>query len=487
MDRTAAGYRQESVTPSRLSRAFLLSFLFCAFALRWSFPPYPTELFGKAGILIVVLAFAAIIRHVRYVALLGIAATLGVTTAMAVVQFQVHVITPTSIESFADDSKRTLRGIIVGDPDVRPMVSKYIVDVDSLMNADGVWEPADGLVLASDKSGWPEHFYRDAVQISGKLDRPGKIEDFSYDNYLSIRGIYAVMSPATVQTVRPGALPGGFLGWRAVYAGLIGIRQRFELQIQRVYPEPHASFLAGLLTGSRAGIPQNLTDDFRTAGLSHIVAISGYNITIIISLLSGMLFFIPLRWRFPVLVAGISAFTLLVGASASVVRASIMGILGLFAIQMERKSDMRLAILWTAFIMTAWNPPSLWFDAGFQLSFLAIIGLTELSGWLDRILRWMPDTLGIRTSLSATLAAQIGTFPLILLLFKRVSVIAPIANLLVAPLIPLAMLLGFAGTMISFLWFELGQLIGYGGWGLLEIIIIIAHWSARVPYATVGF
>jgi competence protein ComEC len=246
-----------------------------------------------------------------------------------------------------------------------------------------------------------------------------------------------------------------------------------------------ASLLTGLLTGSRGGMPEELLESFRVAGLSHIVAISGYNITIIITLVGGMLFWVPLKKRFPLLVAGIALFTLFVGASASVVRAAVMGVLGLLALQQNRKADIRLLVLWSAFFMLLINPRQLWFDAGFQLSFLAVIGLAELSRPVGKALARLPETLGIRESLTATMSAQISTLPLTMLVFKQLSLVAPFANLLVAPLIPLAMLLGFIGTVLGFAWEPLGLPPSYLAWGLLNMIIVIGKSAASLPYAAV--
>ncbi len=471
---------------SHLSYGFLLSFLLTAFFLQWASPPFTTPVWLAAFFVTVLLVALCAVRQLRLLIAPTAAAALGMFVAMIAISMHAHVSLPTDIENATDGKKHALHGFIVADPDKRPMQTKYTVAVDTMRDEHGEWQPVTGRVLVTDRQGWPEHAYLDEVHVSGKLERPGKIEDFSYDNYLRMHDIYAVIYVANVTTIAPQSYPTGFLGYRTIFAGLLRLREGFESQIARVYPEPHASFLAGLLTGSRRGIPDALTEQFRISGLSHIIAISGYNITIIIALLSGLLFFVPFRLRFPVLSVGIIAFTVLVGASASVVRAAIMGILGLLAIQLGRQAQIRLSILWTAFLMVLWNPTLLWFDAGFQLSFLAVIGLSELSPWLTRVFHRVPDTLGIRTSLIATVAAQIATLPLLILLFKRVSIISPIANLLVAPLIPLAMLTGFVGTVLSFVWFPLGQLVAYAGWGLLELIILIAKLCAAIPYASVG-
>ena len=377
-----------------------------------------------------------------------------------------------------------VRGRIVAEPDRRPMQTKYTVEAEEIRLSSGTLiSPVHGKVLATDASGWPEYSYGDAVVVRGTLEKPGKIEEFYYDRYLSRFGVYAVIYRASLENAPTSHVP-GLSPLAKINGTLFAVKQTFESQINRLYAEPHASFMAGLLTGSRRGIPEHLMDVFNTTGLTHIIAISGYNITIIIAMIAGMLFWLPLKIRFFPAVVAIAIFTLFVGASAAVVRASIMGILGLLALQTGRQSEVRLTILWTLFLMLLWNPKELWYDAGFQLSFLAVLGLTEIAPHLDPIFQYIPKTLGMREVLQMTVAAQLSAVPLILFLFGRLSLIAPVANLLVAPFIPLAMLFGFCGTVASFFWFPLGQLIGFIGWGCLEWIIFAAESLANFPFAS---
>jgi competence protein ComEC len=373
----------------------------------------------------------------------------------------------------------TLTGWVDEEPDRRPLQTKYTVRVHLLTNGSGATAAVHGRVLATDHRQWPEFSYGDPVHIRGLLERPGAIETFRYDNYLSLSDIYAVMYRASIQRAE------GVKSGNALFAILFHTKQQFEAQINRLYPEPHASFMAGILTGSRKGIPDAVLEDFNTTGLTHIIAISGYNITIVVSVVSAALFWVPLRWRLVPSMVAIIAFTLFVGASAAVVRSAIMGILGVCALTLGRQYHVRLAILWAAFGMLCWNLKFLWYDAGFQLSFLAVIGLTELSPLLNRIFARVPAVLGLREGLQMTCAAQVFAVPLIVLLFGRLSLIAPIANVLVAPFIPLAMLFGFLGTIVSTVAFVPGQIIAYLGWGCLEWILQVSQLLARIPFASI--
>jgi len=459
--------------PVHIAYFFLGSFLTTIFLLKWwQEVLYPRGLWILLGFIAINSLFLTTVRRPLVTVILGI------TCALLAVSRTTHIPTPETVDSFANSKRVTIQGIIAEEPDRRPMQTKYTIEVRTLKNASGTVVPVTGRTLVTDREQWPEFEYGDEVEVTGKLEKPGQIEAFQYDRYLSRYGIYSVMYFANIKHISSGH-------GNPFFALLFKVKQKFEYQINRLYAEPHASFLAGLLTGSRKGIPSHLLDDFQITGLTHIIAISGYNITIIISVIAGMLFWLPLRQRFLPSIVAIAAFTLFVGASAAVVRASIMGILGLLALQTGRQSHTRLAILWTLFAMLIWNPKYLWYDAGFQLSFLAVLGLTELSPHMERWFTKIPATLGIREALQITISAQIFAVPLIVLLFGRLSLIAPIANVLVAPAIPLAMLFGFVGTVLSWLWFPLGQLFAYLAWAFLQWIVLVAKVMAHVPFASV--
>ena len=471
--------------PRHCSYAFLLSFIVSVFLLQWNQRAlYPAELWQNLLLLGLVGLLACVPRRTRKTGCTCIALALGIAFACGTVARTTHEPTVLSVDTYATGQMVEVRGRIVAEPDRRPMQTKYTVEAEEIRLSSGTLiSPVHGKVLATDASGWPEYSYGDAVVVRGTLEKPGKIEEFYYDRYLSRFGVYAVIYRASLENAPTSHVP-GLSPLAKINGTLFAVKQTFESQINRLYAEPHASFMAGLLTGSRRGIPEHLMDVFNTTGLTHIIAISGYNITIIIAMIAGMLFWLPLKIRFFPAVVAIAIFTLFVGASAAVVRASIMGILGLLALQTGRQSEVRLTILWTLFLMLLWNPKELWYDAGFQLSFLAVLGLTEIAPHLDPIFQYIPKTLGTREALQMTVAAQLSAVPLILFLFGRLSLIAPVANLLVAPFIPLAMLFGFCGTVASFFWFPLGQLIGFIGWGCLEWIIFAAESLANFPFAS---
>lgn len=414
------------------------------------------------------------LKNYRSVVLVGIAA---IALGFCTVARSVHVPDDSSIERFAPAKNATLTGVIIKQPDDRQTKMDYLLRVQTIQaTLTGAIVPAHGHILITDKSLSCRFGPGDIVMIRGNLKLPFGDNESSYKNYLALSSVYATFE------VRSCAVT-GFDHHFAILRTLWKLRSAFEERITLIYPEPTGSLLAGLLTGSRSGLPQRIHDAFRRTGLSHIVAISGSNITIILGIMTHILFFLPKRYKLIPSVIGIALFTLFVGGSASVVRAAIMGSIGLLAVTGGRLPHARLATLWTAFFMLLWNPLQLWYDAGFQLSFLAVIGLIELQPILTKLCERVPEFGGIREALLTTIAAQCTTTAWSAYAFGQFSLIAPIANILTTPFIPLAMLFGFIGSIIGWVVPILGKLIGFPAFLILTYIIRTAETLAKVPYA----
>ncbi len=458
--------------------AFLLAFLVVTCALRWwqsaAYPLWVWQLLGSGAVIGLLLGW---IRRARSVGTLVLAASAGCAVAFLCVMRTTHVPTPSSIDAHANGQKIAVTGRIIGI-DARDATIRYTLDTASLIEQERTLD-VHGKLLVIDRFLYPKFQYGDTISVSGKLERPEPFQGFRYDDYLSTFDLYALMRPDSLKLEQPAS---GF----SFYGTLIWLRQRVSARINLLLPEPYAALLDGLLTGNRTSLPESVLQDFTTAGLTHMLAISGYNIAIIITLIGSILFFLPLRWRLIPSIVAIIVFTIFVGASASVVRAAIMGILGIVALHGGRLSDTRLAVLWTAFFMMAINPKEAWFDPSFQLSFLSVMGLIEAQPYMERFLKYVPETLGIRDALALTLAAQLFAAPWGALLFGQVPLISPLANLLAAPLVPLAMLTGSLALLGSFLWLPLGYAIGMITWVIEALMLWIVHLSAAVPYASVA-
>lgn len=248
-----------------------------------------------------------------------------------------------------------------------------------------------------------------------------------------------------------GILRGHFFDWRAredTYAppaALQTIRMRFEGALSRALPEPQSSFASGILLGRSPRFPRELSEMLARTSTIHLVAVSGYNITIVAAatLSSLAVLGVPAAAAWWLSVATVILFTLLVGAPASAVRAAIMGILLLFGRRVGRESPKRLALTVAAAGMVLVQPSLLRFDLGFQLSFLAAIGLFWLSPIVAKTIFRGRKFAGIAGIISDTLGAQIMVAPWLLYVFGRLTLTGSIANFVALPVMPFAMFWSF--------------------------------------------
>lgn len=379
----------------------------------------------------------------------------------------------------------TVEGVVADEPQQSSGWATLRVNVDRV-EVDGNHEARGALVAKGPL--YPEVRYGDRVRLRGKLQAPPVLADFSYRDYLARQGVFSHMPLASVSVLEHGR-------GNPIRAALIAVRARAAWAIARLLPEPEASLLTGILTGKDDGIPADVLDAFRAAGTAHIIAISGFNISII----SGALIRLLRRHMRPT-AAGVSAlvavavYTLVVGAGASVLRAAIMGSLYIIATAFGRKGDALTLLVAAGWGITLWQPQAL-LDVGFQLSFAATLGmillLPRLDGALRRLRGMGPASAGDWLDSAAqpvlvTLAALIMTLPISAYHFHRVSLATIPANLVVFPAQPAIMSLGGGGTLLGMIWPPLGQPLAWGAWLFLTFTIRASEWFARIPLSQVS-
>jgi competence protein ComEC len=389
---------------------------------------------------------------------------------------RIHASEPKLTESriaFYNEKKATFTAIVV-EVDERLDQIKLTVDARSLNS-----KKVNGLVLIKTPL-FPKYEYGDEVDVTCKLKTPQPIEDFRYDNYLARYNIYSVCYNAGIFVKNKNQ--GNWLKAR-----LLNLKNILVSSINQTLPEPHAAFLAGILIGERKGLPPALVADFQTTGVSHIVAISGYNISVMAAMIMNLClsFKINRKRAFFVIVIGLIFFVILTGASAAVIRAAVMGIIVLIAKQVGRQSQVRNVLALTALIMLIINPKILLYDAGFQLSFLATLGLIYFVPVIEKYFQWLPEKLAIRENLTTTMSAIIFTTPLILFQFGRLSIVAPLVNVLILSCIPLSMTIGFIQVLIGIFFAPAGRFVGYLTWLILTYIIKVVSFFGDWKYAAV--
>lgn len=360
-------------------------------------------------------------------------------------------------------------GCIVSEVDVRRDHAKYTLEVSGV----------ETKVLLN-VARYPLYRYGDCFDFRGELEFPSPIEDFRYDLYLKRYGIGYVSYQPEILKVYPRE------GW-SFFGELYDFKTLLNFQIGRLFGEPAGGLISGILLGSRRGISEDLNENFQLVGLSHILAISGYNITILI-LFVGLLFgFLSRKMKVVFSIMVIVLFVLLVGAGASVVRAGIMGGISLLALFYGRQYFVGFVLLLTAFLMAAANPYVLLFDSGFHFSFMATLGLIYLAPSLEKFLLFLPNKFLIRESFLMTLSAQLMVLPLALNNFQGISLIAPIVNLMILPLIPLLMLLSALALAVSFFNFYFGVLVAFSVEILVDFLVWVVEFSADLPFSFLPF
>jgi len=250
----------------------------------------------------------------------------------------------------------------------------------------------------------------------------------------------------------------------------------------RMLPEPHAGFLAGILFGTRAAMTKELIDAFVATGTIHIVALSGQNLSIFTGTLATWFASLFSRRLASLLIMFILVWFLwFVGPSPSLVRAVIMGSLTLFAVIFGRRNLSLLSLVLAVSIMLLLNPS--WIDdLSFQLSVLATFGIILFGSpkGTKNMWSWIQDELRI------TLAAQLFTTPLIFFQFHRISLVAPLTNILIGWTMPFLMGLGWIAAIAGYLWLPLGALPAWAAWVLLTYVIRAVEITAMIPWASIG-
>lgn len=267
---------------------------------------------------------------------------------------------------------------------------------------------------------------------------------------------------------------------------MLGLRDAFSRSIKHAIVEPSASLGIGFVVGQKTSLPAQLDEQLRIVGLTHLVVASGYNLTILVRFAKRLF-----EKRSKYMVAFMSAilivgFIAISGASPSMVRAGIVAGLSVLAWYYGRRFHPLLLILYVAALTAMIRPTYLWSDVGWWLSFLAFFGVLIISPLVIRAIMRDHEVPALVQIVFETVAAQIMTLPLILMVFGNLPVLALIANVLSAPLIPLAMLLTFIAGVGTMLAPALGAIIALPAEILLSYFVAVIRTLSRPEWAQVA-
>jgi competence protein ComEC len=392
--------------------------------------------------------------------------------------------TPRSVRLLNDQGDLLLQGVVVDDPRRTADGQRALLAAEQVA-IGGKTRSAEGLVLVK-LPAYPERRYGDRLRLTGALTTPGEAKrpgEFDYRQYLARKRIFSLMEPKAARLVGQG-------NGSPLWSALLALRDRARQVLLRELPEPQASLAVGILLGLQSSIPDDVSATFSATGTSHILVISGWNITIIATALYAVAGGLKLSQRaaFWAILVCIWLYTLFVGASPTVIRAAVMGTLVVLGQRLERRSHAWTTIFAACWAMTLWDPQTLW-DLGFQLSALATASLFAYGKGVEALLLKTPLRVGwldwAREALTATLAAQILALPLILYHFGNLSIVAPLANVVLLPMVPYAMLFGAVALVGGLLWLPLGQWLATIAYLFLAWLTEGARLFAEAPYAAV--
>jgi len=340
---------------------------------------------------------------------------------------------------------------------------------------------------------YPEYNYGDLLNVECTLKSiENKNADFDYQMYMAKDGVLYQCDPVKSPTSRGaeqfngvnkiGENKGNFF-----LNKIFLVRNLLQENVRKVIPEPERALADGILFGGSNQFPKEIQNDFSKTGMTHIVAVSGYNVTIIAEYLILIGIWIGL-WRKRAVwfaIFGIVLFVIMIGLPSSAVRAGVMGTLLLWAMKNGRLANSENAIIFAGAVMLLINPLLLRWDVGFQLSFLATLGIVLISPIWEKSFIKKNKALGISEIIALSLSAQVFVLPIIAYNFHIASLISLLANVLILPIVPLTMLLVFLVSLAGLIFPPLSLVLAWLAFMPLTYEINVIHILAQFPWASI--
>lgn len=385
--------------------------------------------------------------------------------------------------SFMSDVRHRVsyQGVVVSDPDVRDKNQRVEIRVHQPTGGGDTSTIMLAVAPRSQSVAVGDHVY-----VSGTLAIPEPFADdngrvFKYDKYLQRDGVRFLLNFAYIRV--ESSAP-----WHSISAALARVKHSFLNGLTNTLPEPYASLASGVVIGGKSGLGNDLKDAFVRSGLVQIIVLSGYNVMVVAEWIMAALALtkLPKRWGAAAGIGAILIFVGIAGASATALRAALMAFIALYARATGRSYVAGRALFFVVFLMLVWNPLYLVFDPGFGLSVAATAGLIWLASRIETFFEFFKNTFW-KNALATTLAAQIAVLPLLLYDTGNLSLVAIPANLLVMPIVPLAMglsaLAGFAGMLFGSFSPLFGIMLAYPAYLVNAYMIFIARETAALPFA----
>ncbi|MDP2664701.1 MAG: ComEC/Rec2 family competence protein [bacterium] len=358
------------------------------------------------------------------------------------------------------------KGTIVGD------VQERIENTQLVVLPEGAKKGK--ILVTTDR--FKQYRYGDILEVSGKLLAPVVFEEFDYPGYLQSKSVHAVMYYPKIAVLKQGKSP------------LFVLKDKLRDVISSFLQPSKAATFGALLLGDQGKMTTEWKDKLNKTGLRHITAISGQHVVILTRMLLPFFLWLGLWRRQAVFLsfACMVLFILLTGMQSSAIRAGIMGGLLLFSEFIGRMNVALRGLVFAAAIMLLLNPWLLKHDPGFQLSFLASLGIIFALPFFTRVLKFLPATLSIRENLAVNFSAQLFTLPLLIHNFGYVSLVGVLTNLLLLPVIPLLIGIGFVFLLGGLVSGVLGAMLSFPVQFLMGYYHFIVEFFSSVPFASLS-
>jgi len=390
----------------------------------------------------------------------------------------------------------TLEGVVTSFPDIRE--KKTLVYVESEHMTRPEEKNIRGKLLLHVPKENTVH-YGDLLKITGKITSPrnfdvfdyhhvlpslarkGKqtfpsLASFDYQEYLKRFGIQTLLEhPKQIVVLEPQTRGNWFFRKAEKRRNLLAQNLSSSL------PEPHSLIAMGILLGVKNELPAWAQEDFKAAGLQHLLVVSGFNVAVVIFLVTFLLRHFGRRIVFIGSLLAVLFFVAMTGGEAPVVRAALMGSITGWAVAMGRQSEARNLVFLSAVLIGLWNPRIVLSDTGFWLSATATLGIILGTPLLEKWLSCIPKNFGFRTMLSVTIAAQLSVFPILALTFGTFPYAGFISNLIAEPIIPIGMGFSFLSSLFGALPEVFAKIISLPAFFLLEALLFIARFFGQIP------
>jgi len=391
-----------------------------------------------------------------------------------------------TLQSYNDKGIVRIKGLVTADPESTGVALSLRLEAREI-ESGGTWEKASGAVLVYVPQS-SSYKYGDLLQVEGELKTPPAFNDFDWRDYLARKGIHSLMVyPDRTELLASGQ---GLKPLEWVY----GLRSRISQALNNALPEPQGALAQAILLGTRSTIPDDLNQSFFRTGTTHIIAISGLNITIVAGLVLSLGVWLFGRRRpfyFWLAIIAVWGYAVLTGLQAPVLRAAIMGSIWLLADFIGRPSSALPALLLAAAVMIGIHP-SVMREASFQLSFAAMAGLILLTpyfqSWGRRALRVSDErrtpVIFLIDTVSVTLGATLTTLPIIAFYFHQISLVSLPSNLFALWSVPAIMgtsaMVGIVGLFAA----PVAWVLGWVAWLFLSYMIGVVRFFSALPFAS---